>query len=126
MNVFLGLDNVILPYINSFLNNEVKGHQLLNLRSDDLEHLGVHTLGHQELILEAVEHLRNFVSILIFLFVLILIACLLFFSTMSWIEKIYNFWHYDYHVPLNRFIGNLYLSQIQVKWKRKQCLMFQI
>lgn len=50
--------------MNSFLNNEVKGHQLLNLRSDDLEHLGVYTLGHQELILEAVEHLRNFVSII--------------------------------------------------------------
>ncbi|XP_044742809.1 uncharacterized protein LOC123305220 [Chrysoperla carnea] len=55
-----GLDNVIIPYINSFLNNGVKGHQLLNLRADDLEHLGVYTLGHQELILEAVEHLRNF------------------------------------------------------------------
>lgn len=41
----------------------MNGHQLLNLRSDDLEHLGVVTLGHQEIILEAVEHLRNFVSI---------------------------------------------------------------
>ncbi|XP_018336617.1 uncharacterized protein LOC108745062 isoform X2 [Agrilus planipennis] len=55
-----GLDSSVAPYIKSFLNNEVKGHQLLSLRSDDLEHLGVLTLGHQEIILEAVEHLRNF------------------------------------------------------------------
>ncbi|XP_023021826.2 connector enhancer of ksr [Leptinotarsa decemlineata] len=55
-----GLDNVILQYNSSFLNNGVTGHQLLNLRADDLEHLGVKMLGHQEIILEAVEHLRNF------------------------------------------------------------------
>ncbi|XP_023711372.1 uncharacterized protein LOC111866550 isoform X3 [Cryptotermes secundus] len=55
-----GLDNAILLYVHSFLNNEVNGQQLLNLRPDDLDHLGVHKLGHQELILEAVEHLRNF------------------------------------------------------------------
>lgn len=68
VSIVSGLDNVILPYVNSFLNNEVKGHQLLCLRSDDLEHLGVYTLGHQELILEAVEQLRNFVSILVFIY----------------------------------------------------------
>ncbi|XP_066991200.2 uncharacterized protein cnk isoform X2 [Anabrus simplex] len=55
-----GLDNAVGSYIHSFLNNEVNGQQLLNLRPDDLDHLGVHKLGHQELILEAVEHLRNF------------------------------------------------------------------
>ncbi|XP_049794761.1 uncharacterized protein LOC126204418 isoform X4 [Schistocerca nitens] len=55
-----GLDNAVLPYIHSFLNNEVSGQQLLNLRPDDLDHLGVYKLGHQELILEAVEHLRDF------------------------------------------------------------------
>lgn len=42
----------------------VTGHQLLNFRSDDLEHLGVKCLGHQEIILEAVELLRNFVQFL--------------------------------------------------------------
>nr|CAD7432856.1 unnamed protein product [Timema monikensis] len=57
-----GLDNAVLVYIHSFLNNEVNGQQLLNLRPDDLNHLGVHKLGHQELILEAVEHLRNFID----------------------------------------------------------------
>ncbi|XP_054264542.1 uncharacterized protein LOC128987620 isoform X2 [Macrosteles quadrilineatus] len=55
-----GLDSVIVPYIHSFLNNQVNGQQLLNLGPDDLEHFGVFKLGHQELILEAVELLRNF------------------------------------------------------------------
>ncbi|KAK7868377.1 hypothetical protein R5R35_013663 [Gryllus longicercus] len=55
-----GLDNSILAYVHSFLNNEVNGQQLLNIRPDDLDHLGVQKLGHQEIILEAVEHLRNF------------------------------------------------------------------
>ena len=59
----VGLDSTVLSYIHSFLNNEVSGQQLLNLRPDDLDHLGVHKLGHQELILEAVEHLRNFVRV---------------------------------------------------------------
>nr|CAD7448172.1 unnamed protein product [Timema bartmani] len=63
LNVKSGLDNAVLAYIHSFLNNEVNGQQLLNLRPDDLNHLGVHKLGHQELILEAVEHLRNFVNL---------------------------------------------------------------
>lgn len=57
-----GLDIIVVPYIHSFLNNRVNGQQLLNLGPDDLEHLGVVKLGHQELILEAVELLRNFVS----------------------------------------------------------------
>lgn len=58
-----GLDNCIVSYIHWFSNNEVNGQQLLNLTPDDLTHLGVFKLGHQELILEAVQHLRNFVSI---------------------------------------------------------------
>lgn len=61
-----GLDNSIVSYIHSFSNNEVNGQQLLNLTSDELTHLGVEKLGHQELILEAVQHLRNFVSVLHF------------------------------------------------------------
>ncbi|XP_030757518.1 LOW QUALITY PROTEIN: uncharacterized protein LOC115883312 [Sitophilus oryzae] len=54
-----GLDNVIFQYQASFLNNGVTGQHLLNLRAEDLENLGVKKLGHQEIILEAVEHLRN-------------------------------------------------------------------
>ena len=60
--LFAGLDSAVVPYIHSFLNNQVNGQQVLNLGPDDLEHLGVYKLGHQELILEAVEYLRNFVS----------------------------------------------------------------
>nr|XP_012144289.1 PREDICTED: uncharacterized protein LOC100882812 isoform X2 [Megachile rotundata] len=55
-----GLDNSVLPYVHSFMNHSVNGQQLLNLRPEDLEHLGVLKLGHQEIILEAVEYLRNF------------------------------------------------------------------
>nr|XP_031838003.1 uncharacterized protein LOC116429322 [Nomia melanderi] len=55
-----GLDNSVLPYVHSFTNHGVNGQQLLNLRPEDLEHLGVLKLGHQEIILEAVEYLRNF------------------------------------------------------------------
>ncbi|KAL3281327.1 hypothetical protein HHI36_004538 [Cryptolaemus montrouzieri] len=55
-----GLDSSVSHYTTSFLNNGVTGGQLLNLRADDLEHLGIKILGHQEIILEAVEHLRHF------------------------------------------------------------------
>ncbi|XP_015436099.1 PREDICTED: LOW QUALITY PROTEIN: uncharacterized protein LOC107191550 [Dufourea novaeangliae] len=55
-----GLDNSVLPYVHSFTNHSVSGQQLLSLRPEDLEHLGVLKLGHQEIILEAVEYLRNF------------------------------------------------------------------
>lgn len=47
-------------YINSFTNNEVRGEQLLNIRPYELEQLGMFSIGHQEIVLEAVEHLRNF------------------------------------------------------------------
>lgn len=50
----------MLPYVHSFTNNKVNGQQLLNLRPEDLEQLGVIKLGHQEIIIEAVEYLRNF------------------------------------------------------------------
>ena len=56
----IGLDNTIHPYIHSFLNHDVNGQQLLNIQSQDLERLGVIKLGHQEIILNAVEYLRNF------------------------------------------------------------------
>lgn len=49
-------------YVNSFINNEVRGHQLLNIRPYELEQLGMSSIGHQEIVLEAVENLRNFVS----------------------------------------------------------------
>lgn len=64
--LILGLDESIAKYANSFLNNGVKGYQLLNLRADDLDHFGVESLGHQEVLLESVGYLRSFVSLLIF------------------------------------------------------------
>jgi connector enhancer of kinase suppressor of Ras 2 len=49
-------------YLQSFTNNEVGGRQLLNIRPYELEQLGMHSIGHQEIVLEAVETLKNFVS----------------------------------------------------------------
>ena len=57
-----GLDNSMNLYIQSFLNNQIGGRQLLDIRASELEQLGVDKIGHQEIILEAVEHLKNFVS----------------------------------------------------------------
>ncbi|XP_014260560.1 connector enhancer of kinase suppressor of ras 2 isoform X2 [Cimex lectularius] len=54
-----GLDNSILLYIQSFSNNRVNGQQLLGFGPDDLEHLGIYKIGHQEIILEGIEHLRS-------------------------------------------------------------------
>lgn len=47
-------------YVASFTNNEIKGQSLLNIRPYELVELGMHAIGHQEIVLEAVEHLRNF------------------------------------------------------------------
>lgn len=50
--------------MESFSNNHVDGEKLLQMRSSSLEEeLGIYCIGHQEIILEAVEHLRNFVSL---------------------------------------------------------------
>ncbi|BES99670.1 SAM domain (Sterile alpha motif) [Nesidiocoris tenuis] len=54
-----GLDSTILPYIQSFLNNRISGQQILGFGPSDLEHLGIQKIGHQEVILEGIEHLRN-------------------------------------------------------------------
>lgn len=55
-------------YIRSFTNNEVGGRQLLNIRPYELEQLGMYSIGHQEIVLEAVENLRNFVSMHIYFY----------------------------------------------------------
>ncbi|XP_073811375.1 connector enhancer of ksr [Musca autumnalis] len=55
-----GLDDSMYNYVYSFINNGVGGHQLLNIRPYELEQLGMHSIGHQEIVLEAVENLRNF------------------------------------------------------------------
>ncbi|KXJ68332.1 hypothetical protein RP20_CCG004169 [Aedes albopictus] len=55
-----GLDNSMYHYVQSFTNNEVGGEQLLNIRPYELEQLGMYSIGHQEIVLEAVGYLRNF------------------------------------------------------------------
>ena len=58
-SLLTGLDDSIYPYAHSFLNNNVTGRGLLNITVDDLYKLQVEKVGHQEIILEALEHLRN-------------------------------------------------------------------
>lgn len=55
-----GLDNSMYHYVQSFTNNEVGGRQLLNIRPYELEQLGMYSIGHQEIVLEAVGYLKNF------------------------------------------------------------------
>jgi len=59
---------VALGYLNNFLNNNVGGQQLLNICASDLEGLGIAKVGHQEIILEAVTLLKDFVIINIYCF----------------------------------------------------------
>lgn len=47
-------------YINAFTNNEIKGQALLSIRPYELNELGMQKIGHQEIVLEGVEQLRNF------------------------------------------------------------------
>lgn len=53
------MDDAILPYVQFFVNNQVNGCRLLLLTSDDLENLNVKKIGHQEIILEAVDLLKH-------------------------------------------------------------------
>ncbi|XP_060861305.1 uncharacterized protein LOC132938470 [Metopolophium dirhodum] len=55
-----GLDSVIIPYIKYFIETDVNGQKLLDMQPNDLDKIGVQKIGHQELILEAVDLLRNF------------------------------------------------------------------
>ncbi|XP_041976438.1 uncharacterized protein LOC121731148 [Aricia agestis] len=55
-----GLDASVAQYVPELRRRGLNGAKLLTLRCDDLEYLGIHIIGHQELLLEAVEHLRNY------------------------------------------------------------------
>ncbi|XP_063821270.1 connector enhancer of kinase suppressor of ras 3-like [Ostrinia nubilalis] len=55
-----GLGPPVARYGPALRARGLDGRRLLLLRCDDLEHLGLRVIGHQELLLEAVEHLRNF------------------------------------------------------------------
>ncbi|XP_076060502.1 connector enhancer of ksr isoform X2 [Oratosquilla oratoria] len=54
-----GLDDAILPYIRFFINNGVDGKRLLQLSPDDLPSLCLTKIGHQEIVLQGVELVRN-------------------------------------------------------------------
>ncbi|KOB66350.1 Connector enhancer of kinase suppressor of ras 2 [Operophtera brumata] len=55
-----GLGPTVAQYVPALRARGLDGPKLLMMRCDDLEYLGMHIIGHQELLLEAVEHLRNF------------------------------------------------------------------
>jgi len=57
----LGLDAPLQQYL--FSEWQLSGSDLLQLSSSTLEKLGVHKIGHQELILEAVEKLCALVGL---------------------------------------------------------------
>ncbi|XP_023693739.1 connector enhancer of kinase suppressor of ras 2-like [Paramormyrops kingsleyae] len=50
-----GLDDCLQQYIKNFEREQVGGDQLLRITHQELEDLGVSRIGHQELILEAVD-----------------------------------------------------------------------
>ena len=59
---FSGLDDSLLPYINSLLNKEINGFRLLTLTVEDMQLLlKIEKIGHQELLMGSIDLLRNFV-----------------------------------------------------------------
>ncbi|XP_072907204.1 connector enhancer of kinase suppressor of ras 3 isoform X1 [Hemitrygon akajei] len=50
-----GLDDCLQCYVHNFEREKINGEQLLQITHQDLEELGVTRIGHQELILEAVD-----------------------------------------------------------------------
>lgn len=58
----LGLDDCLQQYIKNFEREKIGGDQLLRITHQELEDLGVTRIGHQELILEAVDLLCALVS----------------------------------------------------------------
>lgn len=61
--LFLGLDDCLQPYVHKFEREKIDGEQLLKISHQDLEELGVTRIGHQELVLEAVDLLCALVSL---------------------------------------------------------------
>ncbi|XP_031702968.1 connector enhancer of kinase suppressor of ras 3 [Anarrhichthys ocellatus] len=50
-----GLDDSLQQYVSNFELEKISGEQLLKITHQDLEELGVARIGHQELVLEAVD-----------------------------------------------------------------------
>ncbi|KTF96632.1 hypothetical protein cypCar_00030862 [Cyprinus carpio] len=51
----LGLDDSLQQYVHNFDREKINGEQLLKISHQDLEELGIVRIGHQELVLEAVD-----------------------------------------------------------------------
>lgn len=71
-----GLDDSLQQYVSNFEREKISGEQLLKITHQDLEELGVARIGHQELVLEAVDLLCALVSISLF-FLVCLCVCIL-------------------------------------------------
>lgn len=56
-----GLADVIHPFVPRFVEVGIDGSRLLSLTHSDLAELGIDKLGHQELILEAIDLLIQLV-----------------------------------------------------------------
>ncbi|XP_043360676.1 connector enhancer of kinase suppressor of ras 2 isoform X3 [Dermochelys coriacea] len=54
-SLLVGLDDCLQQYIKNFEREKISGDQLLRITHQELEDLGVTRIGHQELILEAVD-----------------------------------------------------------------------
>ncbi|XP_042598875.1 connector enhancer of kinase suppressor of ras 3-like isoform X2 [Cyprinus carpio] len=50
-----GLDDSLQQYVHNFEREKINGEQLLRISHQDLEELGIARIGHQELVLEAVD-----------------------------------------------------------------------
>ncbi|XP_026085081.1 connector enhancer of kinase suppressor of ras 3-like isoform X3 [Carassius auratus] len=50
-----GLDDSLKQYVHNFEREKINGEQLLKISHQDLEELGIVRIGHQELVLEAVD-----------------------------------------------------------------------
>ncbi|XP_052808518.1 uncharacterized protein LOC128237217 isoform X2 [Mya arenaria] len=55
----LDMDDAMIPYMHYFMAGNVDGKRLMMMTHSDLEKLNVLKFGHQELILEAIDLLRN-------------------------------------------------------------------
>jgi hypothetical protein len=59
VNFRSGLEDCIRPYVDTFVERGVTGKRLLMLDAGDLSNLGVWKIGHQEIVLGAVDLLRQ-------------------------------------------------------------------
>ena len=85
-----GLDDSIYPYCHYFVNNNVDGQKLLNLTVSDLIKLHVEKLGHQEIILEGLELLKNLVWLHIFTTIILKFFITNFYATMHHIYYVHT------------------------------------